>query len=556
MEDGDGATSLYGNLPTDDLLEHFDFEAFLNWDLPEPAEPSVGMQQNEVPALPTEKKRRSNGITQPRIKRPRIQHSHICDMHRAPSSKPAVRCFGKRSRVGPHKGTRCERMVATIVDGELPVCAQHRAQVIRMTRCEAALECGFSCNEIVPWKPHGYPLCEAHWSKGTCHFLELPVEIRLSIYQYLIPDQPVQARRSGMRSLRQDRTPVSTAIFRVNKTIHEEVADLFYGHTTFDIDVTNGQECSAPATPCISMCYARDEKYFLTDFQMQLLLLDRQWTRNAVNGTTPSRPTRQKRFATGIKHLFSPWKPALSLQYFHRIRYFRINITFNTPKRSPSAINSTQAAETILAEAERNLLCDYLHRLVEGLVSDNQARLRNLDISVRIQGIAEDDDAQANSKAIVHCQALVKPIRRLRSRTASLVSLIRTSEGFREINMLPVHSKEEDSISRFVQSCCAELTDSLVPPPKSPVLVRFAQLAELVAKMCEYPFWRETDIEEIEMLLSNGRSAREANDIKALISVFRDVFDKVTKYNSDHQDFMKQMRQSFENMRSNIIKTS
>ena len=556
MEDGDGVTSLFSNMPTQDIMEAFDFEAFLNWDLPEAAEPSVGMQQNEVPALPTEKKRRSNGTTQPRIKRPRIQHSHICDMHQAPSSKPAVRCFGKRSRVGPHKGTRCERMVATIVSGELPVCAQHRAQVIKMTRCEAALECGFACNEIVPWKPHGYPLCEAHWSKGKCHFLELPVEIRLSIYQYLIPDQPVQARRSGMRSLRQDRTPVSTAIFRVNKTIHEEVADLFYGHTTFDIDVTNGQDTSAPATPCISMCYARDEKFFLTDYQMQLLLLDRQRTRNAVNGTTPLRPTRQKRFTTGIKHLFTPWKPALSLQYFQRIRYFRINIAFNTPKRSPSAINSTQAAETILAEAERNLLCDYLHRLVEGLVTDNQAPLRNLDISVRIHGISDDDDAQANSKAIVHCQALVKPIRRLRSRTASLVSLIRTGEGFREINMLPVHSKEGDSISRFVQSCCAELTDSLVPPPRSPVLVRFAQLAELVAKMCEYPFWRETDIEEIEILLSNGRSAREANDIKALISVFRDVFDKVTKYNSDHQDFMKQMRQSFENMRSNIIKTS
>ena len=556
MEDGDRVTSLCSNIPTQDLLEDFDFEAFLNWELPEAAEPSVGMQQNEVPALPTEKKRRSNGTTQPRIKRPRIQHSHICDMHRAPSSKPAVRCFGKRSRMGPHKGTRCERMVATIVNGQLPVCAQHRAQVIKMTRCEATLECGFSCNEIVPWKPYGYPLCEAHWSKGKCHFLELPVEIRLIIYQYLIPDQPVQARRSGMRSLRQDRTPVCTAVFRVNKTIHEEVADLFYGHTTFNIDVTNERESNAAATPSISMCYAKDEKFFLTDYQMQLLLLEQRRARTAVNRTIPSHPTRQKRFATGIKHLFTPWQPALSLQYFQRIRYFHIHIAFNAPKRSPSASNSSQAAETILAEAERNLLCDYLHRLVEGLVTDNQAPLRNLDISVRVQGISDDDDARANSKAILHCQALVKPIRRLRSRTASLVSLIRTGEGFREIDMLPVHSKEEDPISRFVRSCCAELTDSLVPPPRSPVLVRFGQLAELVSKMCEYPFWRETDIEEIEILLSNGRSAREANDIKALISVFRGVFDKVTKYNSDHQDFMKQMRQSFEDMRSNIIKPS
>ena len=551
MDDGDILGSLRNIIPSQDLdLENFDFEAFLNWELPEAAGPSDGIQQNQVPELPAGKKRRSKGATQPRIKRPRIQHSHICDVHPPPSSGPAVRCFGKRSRMGPHKGTRCERMVATIVNGELPVCAQHRAQVIKMTRCEAILECGFSCNEIVPWKPHGYLLCEGHWSKGKCYFLELPVEIRLIIYQYLIPDQPVQARRSGTRSLRQDRTPVHTAIFRVNKTVHEEVADLFYGQTAFDIDVTNEQDGNAAATPSISMCYAKEEKFFLTDYQMQLMLLEQRRVRTAASRTTPSRPIRQKRLATGMKHVFTPWQPALSLRYFQRIRYFRINIAFNTPKRIPSASNSSQAAETILAEAERNLLCDYLHRLVESLVTNNQAPLRNLDISIRVQGISDDDDARANSKAIVHCQALVKPIRRLRSRTASLISLIRTGDGFREINMLPVQSKEDNSINMFVQSCCAELTDSLVPPPKSPVLVRFGQLAELVSQMCEHPFWRETDIEEMEILLSNGRSAREANDIKALVSVFRDVFDKLKKYNSDHQDFMKQMKQSYELMQS------
>ena len=551
MEDGDRISSLCSNIPTQDLLETFDFEDFLHWDLPEAAAPSVGTQQSQVPALPTGKKRRSNATTQPRIKRPRIQHSHICDIHEPPSSNPAVRCFGKRSRMGPHKGTRCERMVATIVEGELPVCAQHRAQVIKMTRCEALLECGFSCNEIVPWKPYGYPLCEAHWSKGNCYFLELPVEIRLLIYQHLIPDQPVQARRSGPQSLRKDRTPVYTAIFRVNKTVHEEVADLFYGHTTFNIDVTDEQESNRLSTPSISMCYAKDERLFLTDFQMQLLLLQQGRGRTAVNRNTSLNPTRQKRFATGIKHLFTPWQPALSLRYFRRIRYFRINIAFITPKRTLSASNSSQAAETILAEAERNLLCDYLHRMVEGLVTKNQAPLRNLDISIRVHGISDDDDARANSKALVHCQALVKPIRRLRSRTANLVSLTRTSDGLKETNLLPVHSKEDDQISRFVQNCCAELTHSLKPPPKSPVLLRFGQLAELVSQMVEHPFWRETDIEEIEILLSNGRSAREANDIKALISVFRDVFDKLKKYNADHQEFMKQMKQSYEIMRSN-----
>ncbi len=115
--------------------------------------------------------------------------------------------------------------------------------------------------------------------------------------------------------------------------------------------------------------------------------------------------------------------------------------------------------------------------------------------------------------------------------------------------MLPVYPREEESINRFVQSCCAELTDSLVPPPRSPVLVRFGQLAEVVLQMGQHPFWRETDIEEMEILLNNGRSAREANDMKAMILVFRDVFHKLKKYNSDHQDFMKQMKQSCEKVR-------
>ena len=546
MEDGDS------NIPIQDILEDFDFEAFLHWDLPEVAAPAVDTQQHQVPALPTGKKRRSNGPTQPRIKRPKIQHSHICNIHEPPSSNPAVRCFGKRSRMGPHKGTRCERMVATIVEGELPVCAQHRTQVIKMTRCEALLECGFSCNEIVPWKPYAYPLCEAHWSKGKCYFLELPVEIRLLIYQYLIPDQPVQARRSGPQSLRKDRTPVYTAIFRANKTIHEEVADLFYGQRTFNIDVTNEQESNRAAMPNISMCYAKDERLSLTDYQLQLLLLQQQQrARTALYRTAPSHPTRQKRFATGLKHLFTPWQPALSLRYFQRIRYLRINITFITPKKTLAASNSSQAAETILAEAERNLLCDYLHRMVEGLVTKNQAPLRDLAISIRVHGISDDDELRASSKALVHCQALVKPIRRLRSHTANIVSLTRTGDGYKEINLLPVHSNGDDPISKFVQTCCAELTQPLNPPPKSAVLMRFGQLADLVSQMVEHPFWRETDIEEIEILLSNGRSAREANDIKALISVFRDVFDKLKKYNADHQDFMKQMKQSYEIMRSN-----
>jgi hypothetical protein len=534
MEDGDVLRSLCSNIPTKGLDSEdagFDFESYLNWELFPATDTSVGVQQKQVRPLSAGKKQRSNGATQPCIKRQKIKHSHVCDLHQPPSSKPAVACFGKWSRMGPYKGARCEKSVATFVDGQLPVCAQHRAQVMKMMRCKALLECGFPCNEIVPWKPHGYPLCEAHWSQGKCYFLELPVEIRLMIYRYLIPDQPVPTCRVGSRSLRKDRAPVSTATFRVSKTVHEEVADLFYGQTAFDIDVTNEHDRNAAATPSISMgCLVRA----------------------AASLTTQSRLTPPKTSATDAKCDFTPWQPSLSLRYFQRIRYFHINITFDTPKSSPIASNSSQSVETILAEADRNLLCDYLHRFVKRLVTNNQVPLRNLDISIRVQGISDDDDAEANSKAIAHCKALVNPIRRLRTRTASVVSLIRTGNGNREINMLTVHPRnEEDSINKFVQSCCAELTDLLVPPPRSPALVRFGQLTEIVSKMSQHQYWRLADIEEMEFLLNNARSAREANDMEAMMSVFCRVFGMLKTYDSDHRDFMKQIKQCVETMRSN-----
>ena len=541
MEEGDILGSVC-NIPTTDLdLEDFDFGIFLTEQVSETTKPSVGMQQNRAPPFPAETKRPSNDAIQPRTKRTRIQHSHICDVHQPSSLKPVARCFGKRSRMSRYKGTRCERIVATFTDGQLPVCAQHQAQVMRMMRCEAILECGISCNEISPWTPHGYVLCEAHLSTGKCYFMELPVEIRIIIYQHFIPDLPVPARWSATRSLRQDRTHISTAIFRVNKTVHEEVADLFYGQTTFEIDVSNEWESNAATTPSILMCYAKDEK----DSR-----LTAGTAASRITPWRPTRPTRQRISAAGIKHNLNPWLPSLSLQYFQKIRSFRINIVFDTPKAPPSSNNSSQASEKILAEAERNLLCDYLYRVVDRLVTSTQPCLQNLDISVRIQGILNEDDAQANFKAITHCQALMNPIRRLRSRTASIVTLIRIGKGNREIHLLSVYPKEEDSIKKFVQSCCAELTGSLVPPSRSPVLVLFCQLAELVSQMGQHPFWRDTDIEEMEILLSSGRSAREAHDMKAMKSLFVDVFNKLTKYNSDHLDFMKQMKQSCERVRS------
>jgi hypothetical protein len=565
MDDGDSLLSLCGSTAVQDLVLEdfeFDFDAFLNTDFSLIPDIPAGAQETQTLASPARKKKRSNSTTQPYRKKKSIKLNHVCDIHPPPTS---ARCFGKWSKIGPYKGARCDKTVATFVDGQLPVCTQHKVQVMKMTYCEAVLECGFPCNEIVPWKPHGYRLCEAHWSQGKCWFLALPVEARLMIYQYLIPDKLVPASHSNNRCLRADYTAVSTAIFRVNKTIHEEVADLFYGQTTFGIHVTNEPHRNVNSKPKIFMCCAEYDSLAVRDYQLQLMLLEQQnrarlrraraataaaATAAAAGETTTSRAILRKELAGTVKYDFTPWQPSLSSQYFQRIRSFHINVTFNTVGRSINASNGSQNAETILAEAERNLLCDYLHRLVDRLVLNNQIPLQKLTIGIHIQGILISDEAEANTKAIAHCQALVKPIRRLRTRAAGIVSLSRTGNRNGDINMLPESPKEEHSIDDFVRSCCAELTNLAEPTPNFPVLARFGQLTRLISSMSQHPFWRDTDIEEMEFFLDNGRSAREANDITAMLSILQDVLDMLKKFNRSHYIFMEQMKHTFEAIRA------
>ena len=535
MEDGNVMMSDVGDFRLQDFdFNNFDFDDFLNWESPKAIEPCDVAEQSHVKALPTGKKGRSNGVAQDPIRRVKLEHNHVCDVHRPPNAKPFVRCFGRKSRTGrwgPYMNKRCERMVTRFVDGHLPVCAQHKAQVNKMMRCRADLDCGLPCNEIIPLKPHGYLLCDAHWSKGKCYMMELPVEIRISIYQYLIPDQPVQARWT--RKLRQDHVSVSTAILRVNKTIHEEVADLVYGHQCFHIDVTNEHDCNRAGTPDIFMCYAKQLKW-----------------RPPASRATLLRPSCRSMSTSSIDNTFTPWHPSLASRYFQRIRQFQINLRFEIPKRYLSGGNRSQTAEAILAEAERNLLCDYSHRLVEQLLASNQALLSKIDVSFFIQGIPDDDTSRANSEALTHCQALINPIRRLRSRNARIVSIIRTSAAHQEIDMFSEDLKQKDQVNTFRQNCCTELTSSTLSPPRSPVLVQFGRLVDIISRMSQHPFWRETDREEMGILLGNGRSAREANDMKAMVSVFREVFLKLSKYHSDHQDFIKLMKQSCESIQT------
>jgi hypothetical protein len=499
-----GLTALM--LDTDDAwIDRF----FSQCDSPQAFDPPEGSLL-QTPSTPSKgKKRRLTDANQPRPKRQKLQHSHVCDLHPAPDSKPSARCFGRWSTAGPYKGARCDRRVTTVVDDQLPVCSSHRAQAMKMMRCQGPLSCGLPCNEIAQWKPHGYPLCDEHWSQGTCYFLEkLPAEVRLMIYRYLVPDQPVPSRSCPDR-LRGDRASVTTSLLRVNRAIHDEYAHVFYGETTFNLRVVNSQKGDTPTE--ISMCYAKGP---------------------------PSRPVLPRQSPL-LQYDLAPLKPSLASRYFERIRSFHIDIIFDIPK-TPAAANGTSPAESMLAEAERNLICDQLHRLVDCLSANEQLPLRNLALSIHIVGLRINDQTRANIEGSEHCLKLMNPLRRLRSRATTVDSFVRSSLAG-ETNLLSESSEEVDATTAAVRRFCKETTGEDVSPQNNPLLERFGHMAYIISKMGDHPFWRDSDKEEMECLLNHGRSAREKNDMKAMATAFNDAIAMLKRYHSAHQAFITEM---------------
>ncbi|KAE8383103.1 hypothetical protein BDV26DRAFT_252159 [Aspergillus bertholletiae] len=74
----------------------------------------------------------------------------------------------------------------------------------------------------------------------TLPFLQFPPEVRLSIYQYLIPDLPIRnlsllRDRSKTIHLRHDGSRCCPAILRTNHQIYAEVIQEWYGSTSYEI---------------------------------------------------------------------------------------------------------------------------------------------------------------------------------------------------------------------------------------------------------------------------------------------------------------------------------
>lgn len=140
--------------------------------------------------------------------------------------------------------TRCRNTaIASVVSslwdsGLLPVCNIHQNSSVRRGECQATADCGHKCSRPVVLEPGKSQLCSRHKSEAQdCYISKLPTELRLQIFELLIPSGPVLAKTNrGMPQA----YATAAALLRVDKQTCADVTALFYQSPArpFEIEVS------------------------------------------------------------------------------------------------------------------------------------------------------------------------------------------------------------------------------------------------------------------------------------------------------------------------------
>jgi hypothetical protein len=220
---------------------------------------------------------------------------------------------------------------------------------------------------------------------------KIPTEVRIMIYENLVPDQPVKSRAElGQALRRQDGSSVSTSMFRVCRQIHEEYADAFYGAQPFEIEIWNDRRQLLTA-----LCLGQKE----------------------------------------IHEIFVP-RSSLYPAYFQRIRELHLVGDINMPDQSVLPPGDT-------AEERAQVFYDYLVKM-RASVSTRMLRavdvpfwvpLRRVRISLNVNALGQlilGGDRFVED-AYEHLRELLEPLRELRARRVGVECLVvREEHGFRE----------------------------------------------------------------------------------------------------------------------------
>ncbi len=386
----------------------------------------------------------------------------------------------------------------------------------------------------------------------TCHLLKIPLEMRLRIYRFLLPDKPIPARYRNSRCLTSDDGLVYAALLRANHQIHDEAVRLLYAVRTFTIELAADGlvMCNSPKK------FGHNGNHALQDYQMQLMLLEqqnkkrlmmaRQEQDNIINNRssgsshhpliTLNKPPTVPSIIPYTSGPVEPvWYPPLSVNYFNMIQSFLVEISF-PPRNDPNSLGRRGSPEPTAEALESKLYdyCDHLHKLV-GTFRLMRRPLARLKIVIKL-GKIEMKREEAMSAA----QVLLRPFQRLRNvgKPEVPLILIKDVEG-REVELLNHHdcnsSIFDEDFNDYLNYWLSDLSIS-GPSQGPPVFKAYWQLERLLSGIKSHQL--DGKFFQFTKLLHAARVAREADDLPS----FRAVWDQVLKIWLDYVNNQKRFR--------------
>jgi hypothetical protein len=356
----------------------------------------------------------------------------------------------------------------------------------------------------------------------TCYFLKIPMEMRLRIYQFLLPDRPIPAQY-GKSSLASDGGGVYTAILCVNRQIHDEAAGLLYRTRAFSIELHGDwlSMCNLSKNFAQNRSPAYDH-HALEGYQLQRMLLGQQHLimakqeQSILGGASSSADTptirgNQPRAKSPIFDTNAPvepiWDPPLSERYFNMIQSFRIEILFPGPCSFP---NSDAAISRLLD------YCDHLHELI-GRLRIIPRPITRLEITIKY--------GKACGDAFAIAQFLLRPFRRLHNVAKPDLLSITIQDSRGEVGLLTpdwASSPAGGKLAAYLKHLFKHMSSSQ-PPPELPVFKAYWQLEKLLSFMKAHYRHADPKIGQIAGLLYTARFARELEDL----SRFREIWNQV-----------------------------
>lgn len=354
--------------------------------------------------------------------------------------------------------------------------------------------------------------------------MKIPIEMRLRIYQFLLPDRSIPARYQKS-SLVSDYGGVYTPILCVNRRIHDEAAGFLYSTRAFSIELYGDW---------LSMCNLSQNfasgnyQHKLEDHQLQLMnLVARQRRRIAgeVSGSAQTATTygSQSRDQSPIFDSNVPiepvWELLLSEKYFNMIRSFRIEFVLSYP--GTWWLQDSDAASQKAGMSKLLDYCDHLHRLI--------ARLRNIQKPIaRLEIVIKFYNAYVDQKdAFPVAQFLMRPFQRLRNVAKPSLLSITMQDSRGEVELLTPDWTSSPAGGKFAPylTHLFECMSSSRPPPELPVFKAYWQLQKLLTYMKEHYCYADPKIKQIASLLHTARSAREDEDLTGFRKVWNSVVD-------------------------------